>query len=521
MLIAVRVHPFPFRTRKLSSLALKILGGQLPGKISRCQHFKHITLSYVLFLLKKYGVYDKILLKGRGFLVAEKTIAAIASASGEGALGVIRISGENAISIADSVFSAVSGKSLESLKGYTAAYGVIKDNDTRLDDAVATVFRNPHSYTGEDVVEFSVHGGSIMLRSVLRLILSRGAILAEAGEFTKRAFLNGKLDLTKAESIMGLISARSEAELRLSRAAHSGKVSSKIAEIEADLVAADASVAAFSDYPDEDIEDLNPENFLRMLRNAEKTLHKMLRDYDAGKILSEGIRTAIVGKPNVGKSTLMNMLSGEERSIVTNVAGTTRDIIEETVTIGDITLRLADTAGIHETVDTVESIGVKLAKERIETSQLVLAVFDSTSALNKEDLELLEAVKTKNTIVIINKTDLESVIDKSVFKDMRVVEVSAKQGIGYDELKEEIIEISGTNNLSADSAVLIGERQRACAERALDGVEEAINALQTGCTMDAVGVCIDDAISALFELTGKRVTNEVTDEIFRRFCVGK
>lgn len=453
--------------------------------------------------------------------MASKTIAAIASASGEGALGVIRISGEKAIEIADSVFYSVSGKSLKELKGYTAAYGEIKDEETRLDDAVALVFKEPHSYTGEDVVEISVHGGSVMLRSILRLILSRGAVLAEAGEFTKRAFLNGKLDLTKAESVMGLISARSEAELRLSRTAHSGKVAEKIAEIEADLVAADASVAAFSDYPDEDIEGLNPENFLKMLKNAEKTLQKMLKDYDAGKILREGIRTAIVGKPNVGKSTLMNMLSGEERSIVTSVAGTTRDIIEETVTIGDITLRLADTAGIHETEDTVESIGVRLAKERIETSQLVLAVFDSTLPLDNEDTELLEAVKNKNTIVIVNKTDLESVIDNKAFKGMRAVEISAKQGKGYDELKEAIIEISGTAELSADSAVLIGERQRACAERALDGVGEAISALETGCTMDAVGVCIDDAISALFELTGKRVTNEVTDEIFRRFCVGK
>ncbi len=453
--------------------------------------------------------------------MAEKTIAAIASASGEGALGVIRISGSDAIKIADSIFNSVSGKSLCELKGYTAAYGEIKNGELCLDDAVALVFRAPHSYTGEDVVEISVHGGSIMLRSVLRLILSKGASLAEAGEFTKRAFLNGKLDLTKAESIMGLISARSEAELRLSRAAHSGKVSSKIAEIEADLVAADASVAAFSDYPDEDIEGLNPENFSRMLKNAQNALEKMLRDYDAGKILSEGIRTAIVGKPNVGKSTLMNMLSGEERSIVTNVAGTTRDIIEETVTIGDITLRLADTAGIHETEDTVESIGVKLAKERIETSQLVLAVFDSTIPLDNEDLLLLEAVKAKNTVVIINKTDLESVIDNKAFEGMRKVEISAKLGNGYEELKEAITEISGTAELSADSAVLIGERQRACAERALDGVKEAISALETGCTMDAVGVCIDDAIAALFELTGKRVTNEVTDEIFRRFCVGK
>ena len=453
--------------------------------------------------------------------MTNRTIAAVATPSGDGALGVIRISGDNAIEVAEKVFFPFSKKPLNTFKGYEAAYGEIKDGDTVLDDAVALVFLAPHSFTGENTVEFSVHGGSLMLKSVLRLILKNGAVMAEAGEFSKRAFLNGKTDLAKAESIMGLISARSNAELKLSRAAHNGKISRKIDKIESDLVAADASIAAFSDYPDEDIEGLNKENFLKMLNFAKAELSEMLLSFDAGKILREGIDTAIVGKPNVGKSTLMNMLSGTERSIVTEIAGTTRDVIEETVIIGDITLRLADTAGIHKTDDTVESIGVLRAKERIKSAQLILAVFDCTTPLQSDDFELLKDLEPQNTIVIINKTDCENKIDYKAFKDFCVVEISAKTGSGYKELQDAVEKISGVQNLSADSVVLINERQRSCVERALDGVTEAVNALEMGLTMDAVGVCVDDAIAALFELTGKRVTNEVTDEIFKRFCVGK
>lgn len=453
--------------------------------------------------------------------MSDRTIAAIATPLGEGSLGVIRISGESALTVADRVFFPFSGERLSDLAGYRAAYGEIKDGDRVLDDAVALVFRAPKSYTGEDVVEISVHGGRIMLREVLRLILKNGAFSAEAGEFTKRAFLNGKTDLTRAESVMGLISAKSEAQLRLSRAAHIGKVSEKIEEIERDLVALDASIAAFSDYPDEDIEGLDYDNFLKMLQNAQNALKKMLSTYDAGRILREGIDTAIVGKPNVGKSTLMNMLSGAERSIVTEVAGTTRDIIEETVTVGDIVLRLADTAGIHDTDDTVESIGVDRARQRIETAGLILAVFDCTRPLDTDDYALLDSIRGKNVIVIINKTDLSNMLDKSAFEGFKIAYTSAKKGDGYERLCNAIAEAAGTANLDPDSAVLLNERQRECAVRALDGLSEAINALKGGCTMDAVGVCVDDSLSALFELTGKRVTNEVTDEIFRRFCVGK
>ena len=453
--------------------------------------------------------------------MAERTIAAISTPPGEGAIGVIRISGEDAVAVADRVFCPASGKPLSSLGGYRAAYGEIRDKDSFLDNAVALVFRAPKSYTGEDVVEISVHGGALMLRSVLRLILENGAYPAGAGEFTKRAFLNGKLDLTEAESVMGLISAENEAGLKMSRAALTGKISVKINQIVADLTAAAASIAAYSDYPDEDIEGLNQENFSKMLNEASIELGEMLKSYDAGKVLREGITTVIAGKPNVGKSTLMNLLSGDERSIVTDVAGTTRDIVEETVALGDITLRLADTAGIHETEDKVESIGVELAEKRIDTAQLVLAVFDATAPLDSDDRRILNSIKNKNAVVIINKTDLSTVLDLKDFEDFNTVEISAKSGAGYKELCDTVAEITGAKNLNPDSAVLLSERQRLCAAKAFEGVNEAIGALTCGCTMDAVGVCVDDALSALLELTGKRVTNEVSDEIFRRFCVGK
>lgn len=453
--------------------------------------------------------------------MSESVIAAIATPAGEGAIGIIRISGEGAIQVADRVFFPVSKKPLSTLSGYRAAFGEIRDGDKFLDNGVALVFKAPKSYTGEDTVEISVHGGALMVRQVLRAVLKNGAKPAQAGEFTKRAFLNQKLDLTEAESVMGLISAESEAGLQISRGALEGRISKKIAEIEKNLIAAAASIAAYSDYPDEDIEGLDPESFEKMLLSAQKELEKMLSTYDAGKVLREGITTAIIGKPNVGKSTLMNMLSGEERSIVTEVAGTTRDIVEETVTVGDIVLRLADTAGIRETEDVVESIGVELAHKKIESSQLVLAVFDGTKPLSCDDRKILNSVKNKNVIVIINKTDLECKISKEDFASLETVEISAKEGDGYEKLCEAVARISGAAALDPESAVLLNERQRLCAENASTAIAEAIAALQAGETMDAVGVCVDDALARLLELTGKRVTNEVADEIFRRFCVGK
>ena len=454
--------------------------------------------------------------------MGEKTIAAISTPLGEGALGVIRISGEDAITIADKCFRAFSGEKLISLDGYRAAYGEITSCDgTVLDDAVALIFRAPKSYTGENVVEFSLHGGTVVMRKVLRRVLECGAVAAAGGEFTKRAFLNGKLDLARAESVMGLISARNDASLKISRDARDGKISRDTSAITDKLLETAASLSAFADYPDEDIPNLSVENFSALLDGCEISLSKLISSYDAGRLLREGVSCCIVGKPNVGKSSLMNMLCGTKRSIVTDIAGTTRDIIESTVTVGDITLTLSDTAGIHDTVDTVEGFGVERAREKIENSELILAVFDASVPFDDDDKRLLESILNKKAIIIINKTDLPQKLDSNVFDEFQTVEISAKLGKGYDELSKKIGEVCKTNMLSPDDTVLISERQFDCARRAWDAVLEAKTALTSGVTLDAVGVCVDDAIAALLELTGKRVTNEVTDEVFKRFCVGK
>ncbi len=454
--------------------------------------------------------------------MSERTIAAIATPLGEGGISVIRISGDDAIAVADKCFEAFSGKKLVELDGYQAAYGKVVDNDKQaLDDAVALVFRAPKSYTGENVVEISVHGGTIIARQVLRRVLECGAVLATGGEFTKRAFLNGKLDLTKAESVMGLISARNDSAAKISRGAREGRISRDTEDILEKLLETAASLAAFADYPDEDIPNLSEENFLRLLDECFDKCQKLISTYDTGRIIREGINCAIVGKPNVGKSTLMNLLCGSDRSIVTDIAGTTRDVVENTVTVGDITLNLADTAGIHETDDTVEKFGVDRAKEKIDNAELLLAVFDSSVPLDNDDRLLLDSINGKKCIVILNKTDLNAAFEKANLGDFEIIEISAKSGDGYGELCSAINRICKIEMLSPDDTVLINERQRDCVRRALEAVTAARDALLCGMTLDAVGVCVDDAIAALLELTGKRVTNEVCDEIFKRFCVGK
>ena len=451
--------------------------------------------------------------------MAEKTIAAISTPSGEGGIGVIRISGAESVKIADRVFKNINGKKISDISGYSALFGHIYDGDELLDEAVVTRFVAPHSYTGEDTVEIACHGGSVVLSLVLRAVLSAGAVLAAPGEFTKRAFLNGKLDLAEAESVMGLISSKSEQELKMNLAAKNGRVSKEIEKAETALITLAANFAAYSDYPDEDLPELQPEAFESLLCEAETVLIKLLSTYDSGKIIRDGIKTAIVGKPNVGKSTLMNLLVGEERSIVTDIAGTTRDVIEERIKCGNLTLLLADTAGIHSSSDTVESVGVELAKTRIDTAQLILAVFDASAPLDSDDLEILSLIRDKKSIVLLNKTDKADVA--SLPDGFRSVKISAKEGIGAEELTAAIEELVGISDIDSSSAVILSERQRDLADKALSCVKEAKDLLFGGYTVDAVSVCVDDALSYLYTFDGKRVTNEVADEVFRRFCVGK
>lgn len=453
----------------------------------------------------------------------DRTIAAIATANGVGGIGVIRISGENSKTVADKVFKSVSNKRIVEMKGYTATYGKVFDGEDAVDDAVALVFNAPNSYTGEDVVEISCHGGLYVTKRVLRAVLKNGAVSAEAGEFTKRAFLNGKMGLTEAESVMNIISARGAQSAKAALSCMDGNLRKRIDKVCEKLITGAAHLSAWADYPEDEIPEVNVDDLLESLNDCKKELSKLLKEYDAGKVIREGVETVIAGRPNVGKSTLMNLLSGCERSIVTNIPGTTRDVIEETVMLGEIPLNLSDTAGIRSTDDPVESIGVQKAKDRVLKAGLVFAVFDSSQPLSDDDKELIELLKEAPALAVINKTDLEQKLDYDFIKQRikHIVYISALSGNGTTEIEKEVADIVGTSNLDASEGILATERQRASAENALLSVNEAINIINIGITLDAVTVVIEDAINSLLELTGERVTEKVVDNVFAHFCVGK
>lgn len=451
------------------------------------------------------------------------TIAAISTGQAAGGIGVVRISGENALSVADRIFKTVSGIKLEKLSGYKAAFGKVFFEEKCVDEAVALVFKAPKSYTGEDVVEISCHGGLLVTKQVLRAALANGAVPAEAGEFTKRAFLNGKMDLTRAESVMSIISAKSEQAKSAALNTLDGALYKKISEISLSLKKIAAQMAAWVDYPDEEIDDLSDDKLKETLLTAKVELEKLIKSFDVGKIIIEGVETAIVGKPNVGKSTLMNLLSGCEKSIVTSVAGTTRDIVEETVTLGNNVLRLADTAGLHDTEDTVEKIGVDRTRQKLDRASLVLAVFDSSTEVDDEDMEIIKMCNGKNAVAIINKTDLNTKFNaEKINKNFEnVVYLSAKDRNGIQELEKAIEKVLGTADFDTSAATLMNERQLACCKAALQSIDEGVSALEIGMTRDALNVNIDVAVESLDTLTGEKATESVVNEIFSQFCVGK
>ena len=454
--------------------------------------------------------------------MSEKTVAAISTPKGQGGIAIVRISGEEAIAVADKCFVSASGRKIAELSGYSALFGKVKDSSgAAIDEAVALLFRAPKSYTGENVVEISVHGGIVPARECLKAVYAAGAYPAGAGEFKKRAFLNGKIDLSNAEGVMEIIGARSSAALGIARGAKEGKISREIDNITEKMLFAASSIAAYSDFPDEDIEGLDFEHFSAMLEECEEALYKLLSTFEGGQAVLSGVPTAIVGKPNVGKSTLMNMLSREERSIVTDKAGTTRDIVETSVLAGDISLILSDTAGIRDTEDEIEQIGVDKAVKKLNTAALVLAVFDLSKPLDNEDGKLLSLIKDKRVIAVLNKSDLPQKADTSRFKGLNTVSVAAKEGKGLDNLIEKIAEVCGADKLTGDEAVLLNERQYSCVLRAKEAITEAKKDLLSGVTLDAVGVLIDDALNALLELSGKRASEDVVEEIFKNFCIGK
>lgn len=451
------------------------------------------------------------------------SIAAISTPLGTGGVGIIRISGKNATEIADRIFVSVNGKKLSSSKGYRAYFGRIFDGETAVDEVVCLVFHAPHSYTGEDVVEINCHGGVVLLKKILRLVLQNGAQAAAPGEFTKRAFLNGKLDLSEAESVMTLISAQGEQGANAAFNQLEGSLSRKIEKINSSLLSLAAHIAAWVDYPDDEIEELGNNELYSTIYNAYLELCALLSNFDSGMAVTNGVEAAIVGKPNVGKSTLMNLLTGYDRSIVTEIEGTTRDVVEETVNLNGCILRISDTAGMRETGDIVEKLGVERSRKKLERAAIVFAVFDLSKPLSDEDKELIDECKDKNVIPIINKTDLEPRLDVDYIKNKlgSPLFISAKSGDGYNELCDRVAELMGTKNFDTTSAMLVNERQRICCQKASDALKDALEALNLGLTPDAIGVCIDDAIAALLELTGQKASEAVVDEVFKQFCVGK
>ena len=451
------------------------------------------------------------------------TIAAISTPLAPGAIGMIRLSGPDAIAIADRLFLPAGPHPLRELPGYRGAFGHVRDGEGTIDEAVVFVYRAPKSYTGEDVVEICCHGGPFLLQRTLRACFAQGAAPAEPGEFTKRAVLHGKMDLTQAEAVMELISAQGRESHRLALAAKEGATFQRIQQVTQELVAIAGHLAAWTDYPEEDMEELSPQTLLPRVQEVRRALQEILRAYDNGQIYRQGVTTAIVGRPNVGKSTLMNLFSGRERSIVTDIPGTTRDVVEESVRLGDLVLHLADTAGIRETADLVEAMGVDRALERMESCQLVLALFDGSQPLGPEDERLLDRLQGRPCVAVINKSDLPSQADEGKIsqKIPNMVAISALNQEGMGELEAAIRRVLEVEQVDPQAAVLVNERQRACVQRGELALAQGEEALAAGMTLDAVGVCLDEALEPLLELLGQRATDAVVQEVFSHFCVGK
>ena len=452
-----------------------------------------------------------------------KTIAAVATGNSVSGIGVIRISGDDAIEIAQKVFKAMDGTPLSLLNGYTAKYGNVYYNGESFDNAVALVFRNPKSYTGEDVVEISVHGGIFIVEKTLEAVFAAGAVPAQAGEFTKRAFLNGKIDLAQAEGVAALISAQGQAAAKASFNLLQGSLSNKITQVLDELINCSALMAAWVDYPDEEIPELQEDALQETLEKAKRALDELLKNYENGIVMTQGVDTAIVGKPNAGKSTLMNMLSGVEKSIVTHIEGTTRDIVENSVRLGNMVLHLSDTAGIRESDDVVEAIGIKKAIEKIDSASLILAVFDGSSPLNDDDRMLIESCKDKPCVAVVNKTDLEGRLEIDEIKAHfdNIVFISAKNQDGADALEKTVKSLLGVENFDSSQPILANKRQKLCVSNAYEHICQALDGAQMGITYDAINVMIDSAVDELLSLTGKKATEEVVNNIFSRFCVGK
>ncbi len=460
-------------------------------------------------------------------LQTHDTIAAIATSQGSGGIGIVRISGESAIIIAKELFNQKKPINWSRWSGYSMHYGHITDkqsaaNET-IDEAICLVFRSPKSYTGEDVVEFSCHGGPLVLRRVLRAVLTEGARLAEPGEFTRRAFLNGRMDLAEAEAVMRLIQAHSDDAARAATATMGGALSRTIAEVRDTLIHLAAQISAWVDYPEDDVPALQPKQLISGLNDAKEQLTALLQKSEAALPVLDGVETVLLGKPNVGKSTLMNLLAGFERSIVTEYAGTTRDTVTEPVRLGALHLRLTDTAGIHNAQDPVERLGVERSRSAAKSAALLILLLDASQSLTVEDEQLLDNCDPARTVLLCNKVDLGKKIDLHSLRTRfaHVVPFSAATGEGLESLRQAAEALLNAGNFSPWEPLLATERQRRCVGDAIKALEEALSAQEQEFPLDAAAICIEDGIQALFCLTGERASEAVVDEVFAQFCVGK
>lgn len=459
-----------------------------------------------------------------------ETIAAISTATGNGGIGIIRMSGKNCFEILEKIFRTSKNNKLniEKIKGYTIQYGYIINNETNeiIDEVLVSFFKNPKSYTRENMCEINSHGGMVVEKRILEQCLKNGAILAEPGEFTKRAFLNGRIDLSQAESIIDIINSKTEKEAKASINQLQGYLSENISSIRHELLDIMADIEASIDYPEYDIEEVTNKKAMTLLENVKNELEQLRESFNTGKILKDGIKTAIIGRPNAGKSSLLNTILKEERAIVSDIEGTTRDTIEEFVTIKGIPLKLVDTAGIRNTQDKIEGIGVEKALKVADDADLILAIFDNTKELNEEDIKILDLIKNKNSIILLNKIDLEnSKLEKEVRisnlgKD--IVKISAKNRDGIEELYKEIEKMFNIKEIDIDNGKLITNiRHKNQIECGIKSIIEAINAINLSLPIDIVSVYIKQALEDLGKITGENVTEDIISEIFSKFCLGK
>ncbi len=456
----------------------------------------------------------------------DDTIAAIATAPGEGGIGIIRLSGSNALDIANKMFRPLYRDSIGDYAVRTLIYGNIYDEGIVLDEVLLAYMKGPHSYTAEDVVEINCHGGFISVRKILELALKSGARMAEAGEFTKRAFLNGRIDLSQAEAVIDIINAKTDKSHELAQSQLEGSLSKKIKNLREMLTAVLAQVEVAIDYPEEDIEFITYKELIEKTEAIQREVVQMYKTADTGKILREGLQTAILGKPNVGKSSLMNSILGENRAIVTDIPGTTRDIIEEFVNIKGIALKIVDTAGIRDTDDVVEKIGVEKSRKHLKSSDLTLVVLDNSREIDQEDIDILESVDRSKTLVILNKIDLESKLDLDIVKkyvdEINIINISALKNEGLDLLHDRIEDMVFSGEISNSGDVMItNSRHKDAIYKAMKAIEDAISSLNDEMSYDFIEVDLKDAWDALGYINGDTISEDLLDTIFSNFCIGK